>query len=146
MSGRALTASTSVRTRGGIASYVTMLSGTPLWSRWRMVHIATHRDGSTASKILAFASALPRFVGELVVRRPDVVHLHMSSYGSFVRKALLFWTARALRVQAIVHVHGSEFDTFHSRLPGPLGAFVRVTLEHAAVVVALGERWATACA
>ena len=142
MNGRALTASTSLQTRGGIASYVRMLSGTPLWSRWRMVHLATHRDGSTATKILTFARALPRFAVELVLRRPDVVHLHMSSYGSFVRKAVLFWIARAVRVPAIVHVHGSEFDTFHDRLPRPLGAVVRATLEHAVVVVALGERWA----
>ena len=141
MSGRALTASTSMETRGGISSYVRMLAGTPLWPRWRMVHIATHRDGSTITKILTFASAVPRYIIELVLRRPDVVHLHMSSYGSFVRKAALFWIARAARVPVIVHVHGSEFDTFHSKLPGPLGAVVRVTLEHAAVVIALGERW-----
>lgn len=143
MTGRALTASTSLQTRGGISSYVRMLRDTPLWSRWRMVHVPTHRDGGTGTKIRTFLRALPRFTAELVVRRPDVVHLHMSSYGSFVRKAALFWVARALRVPTIVHVHGSEFDTFHDRLPRPLRAVVRATLEQASVVVALGERWRT---
>ena len=141
MTGRALTASTSLQTRGGISSYVRMLRGTPLWSRWRMAHVATHRDGGTGTKILTFLWALPRFTAELVVRRPDVVHLHMSSYGSFVRKAALFWVARALRVSTVVHVHGSEFDTFHDRLPRPLRRVVRATLEEASVVIALGERW-----
>ena len=141
MTGRALMASTSLQTRGGISSYVRMLRDTPLWARWRVVHVATHRDGSTAAKIATFAGALPRFAAELVLRRPDVVHLHMSSYGSFVRKAALFWMARALRVPTVVHVHGSEFATFHDRLPAPLRAVVRATLEQAAVVIALGGRW-----
>lgn len=139
--GRALTVSTSTATRGGIATYVTMLAGTPLWSRWQVRHVVTHRDGSTALKIRTYLGALPRYAAALLVRRPDVVHLHMSSYGSFVRKALLLWLARAIRVPTLVHVHGSEFATFHDRLPRPGRAVVRCTLEAAQVVVALGERW-----
>lgn len=140
--GRALCVSTALETRGGISSYVRTLQGTELWSRWRMEHIASHRDGGAGAKADAFARGFARYVVALLRRRPDVVHLHMSSYGSFVRKALMFWTARVVRVPAVVHVHGSEFDLFHDRLPRPLRAVVRATLEHAAVVVALGDRWA----
>ncbi|MFC4949912.1 glycosyltransferase family 4 protein [Pseudonocardia sp. GCM10023141] len=139
---RALCVSTSTQTRGGIATYVRMMQDTELWSRWQMRQIVTHRDGSAAAKILAFASGFGRFTVELLVRRPDVVHLHMSSYGSFVRKALMFWTARVVGVPSIVHVHGSEFDVFHDRLPPPLQAVVRATFTHASAVVALGDRWA----
>lgn len=142
VAGRALCVSTSLQTRGGISSFVRMLRETELWGRWHIEHVVTHRDGRTATKICAFAGGLAQYTALLVWHRPDVVHLHMSSYGSFVRKALLFWVARVLRVPAIVHVHGSEFAVFHDRLPGPLRAVVRATLSHAAVVVALGDRWA----
>jgi glycosyltransferase involved in cell wall biosynthesis len=139
--GRALWVSTSTATRGGIASYVRMLSGTELWSRWRVRHVATHRDGRTATKVAIFALAVPRFLAELLLRRPDVVHVHMSSYGSFVRKAALCAIARVARVPVLVHVHGSEFDRFHDGLP-PVGqALVRATLENAFAVVALGRQW-----
>lgn len=139
---RALCVSTSLQTRGGISTYVRMLRGTELWSRWRMEHIATHRDGGAGAKVGAFAVGFARYLGALLLRRPDVVHVHMSSYGSFVRKALMTWTARLVRVPVILHVHGSEFDVFHDRLPAPLRTIVRATLERAAVVVALGDRWA----
>jgi glycosyltransferase involved in cell wall biosynthesis len=142
MTGRVLCVSTSLATRGGISSYVRMLRDTELWSRWRTEHVATHRDGSAAVKIRAFALGLVHYTWALLRRRPDVVHLHMGAYGSFVRKALLVWLAAAVRVPAVVHVHGSDFDFWHDRLPRPARTAIRLTLQRAAVVVALGERWA----
>lgn len=139
---RVLQVSTSMQTRGGIASFVRMLADTELWARWQTEHLVTHRDGPAPVKIGTFALALARYLRMLVLRRPALVHLHMSSYGSFVRKALLLWLAVARGVPVLVHVHGSEFTTFHDRLPGPLQAIVRATLERSAVVVALGEAWA----
>lgn len=139
---RALMVSTSTTTRGGVASYVRMLRGTALWGTWHVEHIASHRDGNRAAKVGAFARAVPRYLAALLLRRPGLVHLHMASNGSFVRKATLFWLAWALRVPVVVHLHGAEFHLFHARLPRPLRAVVRATLTRAAVVVALGERWA----
>lgn len=139
---RVLMVSTSTATRGGVASYVRMLRTTSLWETWHVEHIASHRDGSRVAKVGAFARALPRYLAALLLRRPGLVHLHMASNGSFVRKATLFWLAWALRVPAVVHLHGAEFHLFHARLSRPLRAVVRATLTRAAVVVALGDRWA----
>lgn len=137
-----LCVSTDLQTRGGIASYVRLLQETELWPRWRMRHVATHRDGSAMAKVRIFARAIVTYIRELLLHRPDLVHLHMSAHGSYVRKALLAAIARALRVPVLVHVHGSEFDAFHAQLSLPLRRIVRATLESAAVVVALGELWA----
>jgi glycosyltransferase involved in cell wall biosynthesis len=141
MAGRVLCVSTSLETRGGIASYVRTIRETPLWTRWQTRHVVTHRDGSRARKAATFAVAVPRYVRALLAG-PDLVHLHMSSHGSLVRKAALFWIARAFGVPVLVHVHGSRFDEFHDRLPAPLRGAVRSLLTHAAAVVTLGERWA----
>jgi glycosyltransferase involved in cell wall biosynthesis len=140
--GRVLCISTSLDTRGGIATYVRTLRATPLWARWQTRHIVTHRDGSRARKIATFAVAIPRCVRALAGARPDLVHVHMSSAGSFFRKALLFWIARAFRVPVLVHIHSGRFDRFHDRLPGPLRRTVRGVLTRAAAVVTLGEEWA----
>jgi glycosyltransferase involved in cell wall biosynthesis len=136
-----LCASTGLRTRGGISSYVRMLRETELWSRWHVEHVTTHRDGSPAVKLWTFTRALLHYAWALL-RRPALVHVHMSHYGSFVRKAILVWAAAAARVPVLIHVHGSDFDLMHDRLPRPLQAVVRSTLHRAAVVVALGESWA----
>jgi glycosyltransferase involved in cell wall biosynthesis len=78
----------------------------------------------------------------MFVGRPDVVHLHMASYGSFVRKAVLAGMARLAGVPVVLHVHGAEFHTFHDRAPRPVQVVIRATLTGSAVVLALGDRWA----
>jgi glycosyltransferase involved in cell wall biosynthesis len=140
--GCVLHVSTALDTRGGVASYVRLLRDSPLWDTWSVTHVATHRDGSAARKVLAFAVGLVAFALALIARRPRLVHLHMSAHGSFVRKATVFWMARAAGIPAVVHVHGSEFDVFHDRAPSVVKRIIRATLTEAAVVVALGDRWA----
>ena len=139
---RVLWASTSTSTRGGVASTVSAVLSTELSDHWRITHVTTHRDGSGAVKVLTFLVGALRFVGELVVRRPSVVHLHTASYGSFARKAVLAVVARALRVPVVLHVHGAEFHLFAARLPRPARWFLVRILTDAAAVVALGPGWA----
>ncbi|MPZ64396.1 MAG: glycosyltransferase [Pseudonocardiaceae bacterium] len=137
----ALWVSTSLATRGGMSTFVRTLQGTPLWANWKVTHIATHRDGSVPARIMAFADGTVAFVHTLVTRRPDLVHLHTSSYGSFVRKATLAWLATAAALPVVLHVHGSEFGLFYERSPRLLQLIIRATLHRAAAVVALGDRW-----
>jgi glycosyltransferase involved in cell wall biosynthesis len=139
---RALWVSTGLSTRGGVSSCVRTLMGTPLCEMWSVRHVATHRDGSVPTRMLAFLRGLFAFLGAVTFRRPDVVHLHMSSYGSFARKAALAWIARCLRLPVVLHVHGSEFALFHERSSRLLQRIIRNTLTDAHAVVALGDRWA----
>lgn len=140
--GYALWVSTSLQTRGGISSYVRVLRDTPLWDAWAVDHIATHQDGSSLTRVLAFGRGLVSFLVALATKRPGLVHLHTSSYGSFVRKATLAWIARAARVPVVLHVHGSEFGVFYDRSPRLLQQVIRTTMTQAHSVVALGDRWA----
>ncbi|MGU3499857.1 glycosyltransferase family 4 protein [Mycobacterium sp. C31M] len=139
---RALWVSTSIDTRGGIASYVRAMQQTPLWREWNIRHIATHRDGSTMQKVTAFAIGTVQFLIELIRFRPDVIHLHASTRGSFVRKAILFWMSRPTRVPIVIHMHGSGFQGDYENSPRVVQAIVRATLGRADAFVTLGELWA----
>jgi len=141
---RVLWVSTSTETRGGVATYVRTMQGTPLWDLWHIRHVATHRNGSVASRLTAFIRGTGSFVRELVVRRPSVVHLHTSSHGSFARKSFLAWLSRSLRVPVVIHVHGSAFKEFYADSPPLVRRYIRVTLEAAEAVIALGDKWAGA--
>ncbi len=141
-SGRALWVSTSLETRGGISSFVNVMRQTPLWGRWHVRHVATHRDGTVPLKLLTFARASVSILWELLAHRPDVIHVHMSSHASFARKSLIAWAGRLARVPVVVHVHGSEFESFYDRSPRGLQRFITATLNGAGVVIALGETWA----
>lgn len=139
---RVVWVSTGLTTRGGVASYVRTMSGTPLWERWGVRHVATHQDGSAAARVLRFARGAVTYWWLLLARRPDVVHLHSASYGSFARKSVLLWSARAVRVPVVLHIHGGAFADFHDALPALGRRYVRATLGAAAAVVALGPTWA----
>lgn len=139
---RVLWVSTSTGTRGGVASYVRTMQGTPLWERWSIDHVVTHRNGSVPLRVGTFLTGAAAFLRELALRRPALVHLHTASYGSFARKAFLSWVAYGARVPVVLHVHGAAFEEFHRRSPKVVQRVIRVTLERAFAVVALGPTWA----
>ncbi|MGS0685640.1 glycosyltransferase family 4 protein [Nakamurella sp. GG22] len=137
----ALWVSTSLDTRGGVASFVRMMRDTDFWDQWHVRHVATHRDGSIPKRIRTFLVALAVLVRELVLRRPAIVHVHMSSNGSFFRKSIVVWVSRLLRLPVVIHVHGGGFHQFQADAPSLLRRYIRVTIESAAAVVALGANW-----
>lgn len=139
---RALWVSTSMQTRGGVATYVRDIRDTPLWIDWNIRHVATHRDGSKWTKLAAFIAGASRFAVELVRFRPDLIHLHSSADASFIRKATLLWISRLARVPVVFHMHGSDFEYFYTESPRLLQSAIRCTLSRADAVVALGDAWA----
>ncbi|UFS98890.1 glycosyltransferase family 4 protein [Nocardia huaxiensis] len=141
---RALWVSTSKSTPGGVATYVRDMEQTPLWKNWDIHHVATHRKGGTATKIAAYVASFPVYFYQLAVFRPTVVHIHVSSYGSFVRKYIFELIARALRRPVVLHVHGSDFRVFYDRGSTLLQAAMRDSLRGAKAVIALGNPWGEA--
>jgi glycosyltransferase involved in cell wall biosynthesis len=102
------------------------------------VVIDTRGPGGVLSGACWFLMALARF---LAARRVDVVHLHMSTRGSVVRKCLLTWVAVALRRPVIVHMHGADFFPFFESLAPFWQHRVGMALRQARYVVVLGEVW-----
>ena len=139
---KAVWLSTSMQTRGGIATYVRDIHETSLWTDWNIRHIAVHQDGSKGTKMATFITGTSSFVIELMRCRPNLVHLHSSSDASFIRKAILLWMSRLARVPVVLHMHGSDFKTFYDESPRLFRAAIRFTLSQAKAVVALGDVWA----
>ncbi|MDT5007071.1 MAG: hypothetical protein QOJ24_4247 [Mycobacterium sp.] len=138
-----LWASTSTQTRGGIATYVREMADTGLWDDWDVRHVVTHGDGSPATKIGLFVRGTIEFVAALIRLRPNVVHLHASTRGSFIRKAILFWISRPTHTPVVMHMHGSGFQSYYENSPKVMQAVIRATISRVSAFVALGEVWAT---
>ena len=126
---------------GGMTTFVRMMGETRLWTDWAVEYVETHRLGSAADRLWAFARGLARFVRLLVVRRPALVHLHSGKMGSFARKSVLLWLAKAARVPVVLHVHAGMFRVFYDRMPRVGRWYIRRSLAAADTVVALGGAW-----
>ncbi len=127
--------------RGGVATVVSLLRQNGLFEREGVCYVPTHAEGSRAAKIgAAFKGLLRTLV--CLARRPEVVHAHAASNGSFVRKSVLLALSRASGANTVFHLHGACFDSFIEASSPLMQRWIRHTLEKSSVVIALSSRWA----
>jgi len=71
----------------------------------------------------------------------DILHLHVSSGMSFVRKWILFKLAGYSRIKRVIHIHGSNFDEYYDSSPSWLQRLIRNSFNNADAVLVLSEKW-----
>ncbi len=130
----------SLEVRGGISS-VEQLICDYLPPYVSMRHVPTMEDGSAIAKASVFARAVQVLRRSLESLDPTIVHIHVASRGSTLRKVILAeMVARAGR-PLVLHAHGSEFDLFHRKLPAAVRRNVNRTLQRANVFITLSAQW-----
>jgi glycosyltransferase involved in cell wall biosynthesis len=103
--------------------------------------IDTTGQGGRAAGCLRFAAAGGRLVGLRAAGRVQLVHAHMTTRGSALRKGLLCALAILLRVPVVVHMHGADFAPFYRRLNPAWRLALRTVLRRARRVIVVGEGW-----
>lgn len=97
--------------------------------------------GSLLKKMLFFAAGLARILTLLIVKKPDIVHIHMSERASVYRKLLTVRCVKLFSCKVILHLHGAEFESWYSGLSTNRQNFVQHGLNSVDCVVILGEYW-----
>jgi glycosyltransferase involved in cell wall biosynthesis len=139
---RVLMVGTALDGRGGVAAVVSVLRRHGLFEREGVQYVATHRDGSHLGKAHGALSGFWRLLAACMARHP-VVHAHVASDASFVRKSLLLLVARRTGCRTIFHLHGGGFRRYALDKSGPLmQRWIRHTLRSSSVVITLSEGWA----
>jgi glycosyltransferase involved in cell wall biosynthesis len=130
----------SLAVRGGISSVEKLICDyLPPYVSIR--HVPTMEDGSAIAKASVFARSVQVLRRALESLDPTIVHIHMASRGSTLRKVILAeMVARAGR-PLVIHAHGSEFDLFHRKLPATVRRNVNRTLQRANVFITLSTQW-----
>jgi glycosyltransferase involved in cell wall biosynthesis len=130
----------SLAVRGGISS-VEQLICDYLPPYVSIGHVPTMEEGSTITKATVFARAVQIMRRVLESLDPTIIHIHMASRGSTLRKVILAEMAARAGRPLIIHAHGSEFDVFHRRLPAAVRRNVNRTLQRANVFITLSTQW-----
>ncbi|MGI6057566.1 MAG: glycosyltransferase family 4 protein [Bilifractor sp.] len=128
--------------KGGITSVIQQI----LKNDWRkegieLRFIPTYTDRNPAAKAAVFAEACCRMTGMMRKDRPDLVYVHMSYRGSFVRARALQRIALRFHVPFVMHLHGSEFEDWYRSLRPEKQGQVREFLGNCRSVVVLGEHY-----
>ena len=103
--------------------------------------IDTRGTGGAASAVRHFAYGVAALAWGRVTGRLACAHIHMTTRGSALRKALLCALARLLGVPAILHLHGADFFEFHAGLPRPAQHALRAAVASAGCIVVIGKEW-----
>jgi glycosyltransferase involved in cell wall biosynthesis/peptidoglycan/LPS O-acetylase OafA/YrhL len=114
-------------------------AGMPQAPRLRMLD--TRGGGNKVLGGLRFAGALLQAAWLCATRRVQLVHAHMTTRGSALRKTVLCSVAILLRVPVVMHMHGADFIPFYRGLAPWLRSPLDAVLQRAAHVVVLGAAW-----
>jgi glycosyltransferase involved in cell wall biosynthesis len=127
--------------RGGMLSVVEAYERDKIFNEWAFRSLWTHREGTVPLRAAVALRAYLQMLWLLMLGRVSFMHVHAAMRGSFWRKTLFVRTARWFGVPSIIHLHGSEMQTFYQSLSAARQKAVRLALEKADAVVVLSDSW-----
>jgi glycosyltransferase involved in cell wall biosynthesis len=131
----------SRKVRGGVSAAANSLLKAMPEDGPSISYVATHVDGPKALKAFAAAIGVVGVVGAVLFGGRRIVHVHMASNASFIRKSTVLRIVRLLGAKTVVHVHGGGFQSFFRDADPRMKESIRRTLERADLVLALSDEW-----
>ena len=131
----------SFSAKGGIATVVSGYRGTELEKQYDIKYIESYCDGSKVKKICKAIEAYFSFLKEMIINKPDLVHIHSSFGGSFYRKLPFVYIANIFNVPVINHIHGSEIANLYINASKQKKRLVENCFDRCEYLVVLSEEW-----
>lgn len=103
---RVLVVATSRKTRGGITSVIKAYEAGEQWKTFHCKWIETHRDWNVVIKLWYLLSSFMFFAALLPFY--TIVHIHVATRSSALRKRLFITLARWCNKKIIIHFHPSN--------------------------------------
>jgi glycosyltransferase involved in cell wall biosynthesis len=135
---------------GGLATFLDILLFSDyLKERYELIHLDTTRGKRGEGIASRFALInLVYFLRQsmilfwiLLTRRPQILHLPLTSYWAFWKDTAFVILARILGVKVVAHLHGGLFDQYYRESQPLVQRLIGWSMSQANVVVALSERW-----
>ncbi|SDJ66782.1 glycosyltransferase family 4 protein [Microbulbifer yueqingensis] len=142
-----LTLATDISGAGGISTVLDSYRQSGFLEKHNVRLIVTHRGENKFGFLGAgflYISALVKLFFYLIFRRIGLVHIHMASRGSYIRKSLIVRLVKWLGGKVIIHLHGAEFREFYSdECNSRWQKHIRRTFDLADSVIVLSSHWIT---
>jgi glycosyltransferase involved in cell wall biosynthesis len=141
-----LTIATGLDGKGGIATVLNVLN-TGFFQHWNMRLIKTH-TGQTIffglNRFFIFLSSFIKLLTYLTFYKVGIVHIHMASRGSYIRKSLMVRVTKFFSAKVILHLHGGEFQEFYNTECNAVKQrHIRQTFDLVDAVIVLSTQWHT---
>ncbi len=107
----------------------------------QLKYIPTSTSGTLFRRAIFMLVGYARILVHLLIRKTDIVHVHMAEKGSVFRKGFVIRLASKLKKKTIIHLHAGAFMGWYSSLSGSSKRRVKNILNSSDSVVVLGEYW-----
>lgn len=127
--------------KGGIASVVNGYRGSDFEKVHQISYVESYCDGSKIQKFWKAVSGYWAFARQLLLNRPDVVHVHSSFGPSFYRKIPFIYLGRWAGIPVVNHIHGAEFEVFYEQASTKKKKRIEKVYGKCTRLVVLSEEW-----
>lgn len=127
--------------KGGIAAVVNGYRGSELEKLFEITYIESYRDGGKVAKLIKGISGYLHFAKELLLNKPELVHIHSSFGPSFYRKMPFIIMASWAKIPIINHIHGADFDEFYVKASDRKKKLIKRIYGKCNAVIALSDEW-----
>lgn len=127
--------------KGGIAAVVNGYRGSQLEKDYQIFYVESYIDGGKFAKLLKAICAYALFLRVLIIKKPDLIHIHSSFGPSFYRKMPFIYMASLAKVPVINHIHGADFEEFYVRASKRKKRWIRKAYNRCAKLIALSAEW-----
>ncbi|MGI2178558.1 glycosyltransferase family 4 protein [Shewanella frigidimarina] len=140
-----LTIATDIQGKGGISSVLNVLDSecffTDTKSKVLISHSTNGRFGFL-SQLMTFLLCIFKLLLNFILFDIRLVHIHMASRGSYIRKSILIRLAKFFHVKVIIHLHGAEFRCFYNdESSNSKRNHIRNTFNMADKIIVLSNQW-----
>lgn len=126
--------------KGGMTAVVDNYFDYGLDKEVDLKYIETKNDKNIIRKLVKMFIGYFEYIINL--KKYDIIHIHMSSRKSTIRKGIYLKTAKRYNKQAILHIHGGEYKIFYeNECNERQKKRVREILNLADKIIVLSEEW-----
>ena len=147
-------------TVGGITTFVEGILKTDLSKKYKFTLFDTQRPTVGLAKdvndytlmfrlgfmclVKSLASTichLIKFPFALIASRPNLIHVHTSTYWSFWENSVYIVISKLFSTKTLLHIHGGLFDKFYKESNSVFKFLIRKTLDFPDKVIVLSSKW-----
>lgn len=128
--------------KGGIVSVIRNYLEYKKWGNIKIKFIPTHKEGNKLYKMFYFFISLIKIDFNLIFKKYNVAHIHVSERGSIFRKCIVINHIKFLskKTKIVLHHHGAEFNDFYNTLSLKKKQKIQKMLKTADVNIVLSNR------
>lgn len=133
----------SLERQGGIVSVQKLIleEATEATSDIKFTHITTLPNGSAPQKVLVFVQAIGELFWNLLNKKADLIHVHVSERGSAFRHSITSVICWLFKKPLIIHAHSADFHLFYSELPQLLKQWLSWSFRKCTRFIVLSDSW-----